>query len=94
MGALIRRRHADAVRFAWPAKIVRRKIANQDRRRLRKRCRELGTDRSGRAQTWRNLLQNKFATRELMAAVFGLVREGDQIRQPNCSMENVSGIRS
>jgi hypothetical protein len=29
-----------------------------------------------------------------MAAVLGLVREGDQIRQPNSSMENVSGFRS
>jgi hypothetical protein len=45
-----------------------------------------------RAGTARVFFRNKSSIRELMAAVPGLVREGDQVRQPNCSMENVSGI--
>jgi hypothetical protein len=90
----IRRCHADAVRFARPAKIVRLKIRIKIGADLRSAVANLGRNGRDRAQTWRNFFQNKFATRELMAAVPGLVREGDQIRQPNSSMENVSGIRS
>ena len=94
MRAPIRRCHADAVRFAGPAKTVRLKIRikiGADLGSAVANLRRIG--RAGRKRGG-NFFQNKFAIRELMAAVPGLVREGDQIRQPNSSMENVSGIRS
>jgi cytochrome c551/c552 len=94
MRALIRRCHADAVRFAGPAQNSATKNFKSKPAHSAEALSQTRDGSVGQAQTWRNLFQNKFAIRELMAAVLGLVREGDQIRQPNSSMENVSGFRS